>query len=145
MARPGLSVKVGDSNFTLLQGFYGFSISLHLSDSSHRHCPGILGFLPGLCFFGLGFLPNSFKLLLPTSLPVSLPTLYYWRVCSLKKTSFWCVLDNEETLLECVVEISPLSVILAFCSCKVLTYSSASGPLCPPITRLGTGGQFLFL
>lgn len=81
---------------------------MNLSDFSGRCGPGILGILPGLCFFILGFLPSSFKLVLPTSQSVSLPTLYYWIVCLFKKTPSWCILHNKETLLEYLVEIFPL-------------------------------------
>lgn len=42
-------------------------------------------------------------------LNLSICQLCVTEMCSFKKTSFWCVLDNEETLLEYLVEIFPLT------------------------------------
>lgn len=74
----GLGLRFCNSNFTLLQVSSGFLIAISLSGFSRRCCPGILGILPRPCFFSPGFLPSSFKRLLPTSRSVNLPTLYYW-------------------------------------------------------------------
>lgn len=121
----GLDIVI---DFTLLQGDYDVSISIHISDF-HTSIAQSSWTLSCLCFFKSRLLAKTLQTVKAHISPVNLPTLYYRMACSFKKFPF-SAFQMIEMLLEYYIEIFkcfpfhfqvwPISITIVFSSDRMV-------------------------